>query len=940
MKRTYRAKTKRMRTAVKTVALMSLGIPLATMPAVAQDDEGELTPVVITGSNIPTVELEGPSPIVRIDREEINRSGAETVGELLRRLPQNNAGSYDEKFQNSFAPGTSGVSLRGLGMSYTLVLVDGRRLGNHSMAQNMTTAFASLNDIPMAVVERVEVLTDGASAIYGSDAIAGVINIITRDNFEGLEINASYSNATDHDMGTQRYSITGGTTSENGNAWVTIDYMQRNSVQMTDRDFSASADQRGAGGYDFRSSSGNPGSIKLLGGTEENPSPFDSGFYTIPIDSLGNPTAEEIVGTLSIVDNIGDDGIPDGTQSRVWSGGGINRFDYNPWMTLTPAIERLGASSRINYTLTDYATAFLHTTYRNLKVHQEMAPTPAFGDLNTDTWGILPASNAFNPFGEDTTFRHRLIEVGPRLFDIEDDVFRVIPGVKFDIGDSWQGEAAFLYNKKETIDFGQNFVSSDAFKEALASSDPATAYNIFGAGLGINSPSVLDALRVNTLRRAESELRMFDVKAAGDLAELPGGTLALAVGAETAQEETSDIGDSLSMSNKIVASGGTSNSGSRSRDAAYAEFMIPIIGEDNRISGIHSLGVQAAWRVEQYSDFGSDDNPKVGLKYSPNENVLLRATYQTAFRAPSLQQLYMGESIAHPHLIDPARGDTGMQYKTKSGGNEDLQPESADSISAGAVVDIPMPENMSLSVSVNWSQIELEDQITSVGAQYMLNNEEIFSDNIIRNEQTDADRAANNPGPDGQFATEDHPEWGDDDIPNGGIPGSLKYINNSYLNLAKVQVEALDLQIDYGIDTSVGYFGVDLAAAYLYKYDYKARPTDAGFQDEAGSYSRPEWRGRVGMWWNYDKYTAGATVNYVDSFDQLYGVIAEVASHTTLDLQASYDLTDNSRVTVGALNVTGEDPPWSDSETEGYAFAAAGHSPVGAILYGNVTVRF
>ena len=747
MKRAYRAKTKRMRIAVKTAALMSLGIPLATLPALAQDDEGELTPVVITGSNIPTVELEGPSPIVRIDREEINRSGAETVGELLRRLPQNNAGSYDEKFQNSFAPGSSGISLRGLGMSYTLILVDGRRLGNHSMAQNMTTAFASLNDIPMAVVERVEVLLDGASAIYGSDAIAGVINIITRDNFEGLEINASYSNATEHDMGTQRYSITGGTTSENGNAWVTIDYMQRNSVQMTDRDFSASADQTGAGGYNFSSSSGNPGSIKILPGSEQ----FESGFYQVPAGSTGTPTAEEIIGSP-----------------------GINRFDYNPWMTLTPAIERSGASSRINYTLTDYATAFVHTTYRNLKVHQEMAPTPAFGDLNTDTWGILPASNAFNPFGEDTTFRHRLIEVGPRLFDIEDDVFRVIPGVKFDIGDSWQGEAAFLYNKKETIDFGQNFVSADAFKEALASSDPATAYNIFGAGLGINSPSVLDALRVNTLRRAESELRMFDVKAAGDLAELPGGTLALAVGAETAQEETSDISDSLSMSNKIVASGGTSNSGSRSRDAAYAEFMIPIIGEDNRISGIHSLGVQAAWRVEQYSDFGSADNPKVGVKYSPDEHVLLRATYQTAFRAPSLQQLYMGESISHPFLIDPARGDDGMQYKTKSGGNEDLQPESADSISVGAVVDIPMPENMSLSVTVNWSQIELEHQITSVGAQYMLNNEDLFSNNIIRNEQTDADKAADNPGPDGKFATEDHPEWGEDDIPNGGIPGQLE----------------------------------------------------------------------------------------------------------------------------------------------------------------------
>ena len=913
MKRAYRAKTKRMRTAVKTVALMSLGIPLATMPAVAQDDEGELTPVVITGSNIPTVELEGPSPIVRIDREEINRSGAETVGELLRRLPQNNSGSYDEKFQNSFAPGTSGVSLRGLGMGYTLVLVDGRRLGNHSEAQNITTAFSDLNGVPMAVVERIEVLLDGASAIYGSDAVAGVINIITRDNFEGVEINVGYSNTADSDMGTQRYSITGGTVSENGNAWVSVDYMQRNSLQHDDRDYAASANQGPAGGYDFRSSSGNPGSIKILPGSENG---FESGFYQVPAGSTGTPTAEEII-----------------------SAPGINRFDYNPWMTLTPEYERYGASGRINYTLTDYATAFVQTTYRNIKVHQEMAPTPAFGDLNTDTWGILPASNAFNPFGEDTTFRHRLIEMGPRLFDIESDIFRILPGVKFDIGDSWQAETAFLFNKVETINFGQNAVSSDALTDALASSDPATAYNLFGAGLGVNSPSVLDALRVNTVRRAESELRMFDVKAAGDIFELPGGTVALAVGAETAKEDTSDVGDSLSMANKIVASGGTSNAGSRSRDAAYAEFMVPIIGEDNRVSGIHSLGLQAAWRVEQYSDFGSADNPKVGLKYQPHERVLLRGTYQTAFRAPGLQQLYMGQTIAHPFLLDPARGDDGMQYKTISGGNPDLQPEESDSYSIGAVIDIPMPENMSLSVSVNWSQVELENQITSLGAQYMLSNEELFGNNIIRNEQTDADRAADNPGPDGQFATEDHPEWGEDDIPNGGIPGSLKHINNAYLNLANVNVEVLDISIDYGIDTSVGYFGVDLRAAHMESYEYQARPTDA-FEEQVGSYTIPELRGNLSVRWNYDKYSASATVNYVDSFDQLYGVIPEVDSHTTLDLQATYDLTDNSRITVGALNVTDEDPPWSDSEAEGYSYGTAGHSPWGTVMYARATVRF
>ena len=535
--------------------------------------------------------------------------------------------------------------------------------------------------------------------------------------------------------------------------------------------------------------------------------------------------------------------------------------------------------------------------------------------------------------------RHRLIEVGPRISDINSDIFRVLPGVKFDIGDSWQAETAFLYNKVETVDFGSNYVSADALNEALASDDPATAYNPFGAGLGINSPSVLDGLRVNTVRRAHSELRMFDVKAAGDLAELPGGTLALAVGAETAKEDVSDLSDSLSNANKIVGSGGTSNAGGRSRDAAYAEFMIPIIGEDNRVSGIHSLGVQAAWRFENYSDFGSADNPKVGVKYSPTERVLLRATYQTAFKAPSLQELHMGQSHSKDFLVDPARGDGGMQYNTISGGNPDLQPEEADSVSIGAVFDIPMPENKDLSVSVNWSQVKLEDKVAGVGAQYMLLNESLFSSNITRNPQTDADKAADNPGPDGFFGTKNHPEWGDDDIPNGGIRGTIKNIKNTYLNLAEVNVEAIDISIDYGIDTSVGYFDVDFRAAKQDSYEYKARPTDE-FREQVGSYAVPEWRGNLRVWWNYDKYSAGATVNYVDGFDQRYGFIPEVDSHTTLDLQATYDLTDNSRITVGALNVTDKDPPWSDSETEGYSFATAGHSPWGTVLYARATVRF
>ena len=185
---------------------------------------------------------------------------------------------------------------------------------------------------------------------------------------------------------------------------------------------------------------------------------------------------------------------------------GVNLFDQFTLMSLITKIDRSVSTGRIYIILNDYATAFVHTTYRKLKTHYEMAPTPAFGDRNIDTWGILPSSNPYNPFGDSSdwaklsktqkgeavSFKHRFVEVGPRISDIQSDVLRILPGVKFDIGDSWQAETAFLYNRVESTDFGRNFVSTDALKEALASSDPATAYNIFGAGSGINSPSVLD----------------------------------------------------------------------------------------------------------------------------------------------------------------------------------------------------------------------------------------------------------------------------------------------------------------------------------------------------------------------------------------------------------------------------------------------------------------
>jgi outer membrane receptor protein involved in Fe transport len=876
------------------------------MPAVAQDDEGELTPVVITGSNIPTVELEGPSPIVRIDREEINRSGAETVGELLRRLPQNNSGSYDEKNQNSFTPGSSGVSLRGMGMGYSLVLLNGRRMAAYPLT--MTTSFTDLNSVPMAVVERIEVLLDGASAIYGSDAIAGVVNIITREDFEGVEINAGYSNTTDRDAGTQTYSITGGTVAEEGSAWVNISYLQRNAVAHGDRDFSKSAVQERNGGIDFRSSAGNPGSIKLLGG---DGSAYDSGFYRVPLGSSGMVTAEEIIGSKN--------------EDGSWTGGGRNYFDYGPWQSLSPELERTSVSSRVNYNLTDNIKGFLETSHQSNRTVQWMAPTPAFGDVYGYT---VSADNPFNPFGEEVSFRHRLIEAGSRIFEIDTDIFRVLPGIDIDINEKWSAQAAFLHTTADSFRLSRNMISADAFQDALNSSDPNTAYNVFGdaTNQSINSPEVIDSLKVESMQKARVEMQQVDARVWGELAELPGGTLGVVFGVEARQEEAWSKSDPFSRAEKIIGSGGTASAGSRDLTSGYGEFQIPIIGGDNEITGIRALSLQVAGRVEQYSDFGNTSNPKIGLSYRPIDRLLLRATYQEGFKAPTLQQLYMAKTVSHPFLVDPARKDQAqMQYRTISGGNEDLQPENSENVTVGAVVDIPMPENMNLTVMASWGSYDLESLIATVSPQFMLHNEERFKDKIIRNEQTAEDKVA-------------------------GIPGSISEIRSGYQNLAQAQVEVVDISVEYELDTTVGAFTWNTSLANIYNYDWQPKPGDP-FMELAGTFQRPEWRGNTSLWWTYDKYSIGATVNYVDSFDQenysdpgtrdWYGLTkAEVDSLTTLDLQASYQITDSALLRLGARNVTNEMPPWSDENPEGFALGAPGHSVLGAVLYANVSVRF
>jgi iron complex outermembrane recepter protein len=889
--------------------MCTVGVVLSlTLNTLAQDAKTPETmkPVVITGSMIPTVDAANSvAPVLVLDAKAIEKSGAATVAEVLLKIPQNNAGSFNDGFLsgNSFSKGSSSVSLRGLGPNATLVLLNGRRLAGYGFAQNITDTFVDLNSIPLAAVERIDVLKDGASAIYGSDAIAGVINVILKKEFTGVEFSTRLGNTTNKDALEQLYTGTWGVMTDKGSAMIIADYYSRNGLFLRDRSYSKSADQRAHGGVDARSSAGNPGSILLLDnyvvGEGEGAVVYEPNWYKVPTNPeiAGHPSALEVLAAT-----------------------GLNRYDFNPWISAIGETKRYGVFSTLTYNLTDNLEAFVEASFRHITYRVDAAPTPVFGDTDGFT---VAADNPYNPFGQEVSFRYRLTEAGARINLGDTDATRILPGLRLKLGEDWNIETALLWSESRTMEIGKNFISATALQNALNSTDPATALNLFGAGEGVNSQEVIDGLKVNTTRYGVSSLLSPDLKLTGSLPiDWGAGKVGLAVGGEYRQEKISDTADTFSEQNLIVSSGGTSGEGSREAWAAYGELAIPVIGKDLAFTGCKQFDIQVAGRFEDYSDFGNTFKPKVGARWKVVDQVVLRGTYAEGFRAPSLVELFQGQSVSYDPLTDPARGDNDMQYKVVRGGNPDLDAEESKSWTAGFEVE-PIKH---LTLAVDWFNIEQTAKITDIDPQDILNNEALFPGAVIRNPQTA------------------------DDIAHD-IPGSIVQINSGYKNLATREVEGLDFGVRYTIPTdSWGEFTAQADAAWLYKFDEQPKPGDP-YIHYAGSYSQPEWRGSASLDWDYKDLSLTFTANYVGEYDQVnYIVYQYVSDIWTYDLQASYSFRDlqnsnlkwlnDTKVIVGVQNLLDEKPPFSDYSGDNGGYDTAWGDPRGRFVYLQVTKKF
>lgn len=864
--------------------------------------------VEITGSNIKRIDSEGPLPVIVIKREDIEASGKTTVNELLSNLTVVSGGSFSEATNagNTFAPGTASVSLRGLGVNTTLVLLNGRRIANYGFAQNINENFVDLNSIPVSAIERIEILKDGASAIYGSDAIAGVINVILRKDFSGVEVSASTGFSKAGGGAETRAAVTAGFGSlavNRFNAMVTLDYYKRDAINSSQRDF-VRADQRGfgAGGSDFRSPTGNPG---YFGGGGPN-----RAFSTCP--------ADRVVSAASL---------------GVGGGGTVCAYDFTAFNNLIPETQRVGAMGSAVFQLSPNWSLFAEGMFNRNETDRSSAPTPAsFGGISGHP--DFPAGQAFN------SISYRFLEAGGRLNDTKTDSARVLGGIRGSAF-GWDMEAAVNYARSKTTDVGSGFIIQNRAAEAFA----GTLAGFVGQRYRVINPSLnpagmLAAISISPVRVGVSDLKGADVRANRELFSMAGGPAAIAIGYEYRKEEVADTPDfrvALINPNRVTVSGsgGTAVAGGRTSNSGYAELSLPFA---------KNFESQIAIRSDNYSDFGTATTPKVGLSWKPTSSFLARAGYAEGFRAPSLAELFLGESTSFPSVRDtprcndyrngplgPSSPDTqavcgatntgnAAQVRSIFLGNTLLGPEKSKSYSAGIVLE----PSRDTSVALDYYRIDHKNRILSPTAGFILANESLFPGAVTRAARTATDVAANARGA------------------LRGTSGDLTPgITRTFFNASQQNTSGLDLDIRNRF--SLGDWGrLDLTNSFTYIIGLKRQLNPGQPLDElVNTYSVPRWRHTISAAWTSGSW--GATINgntiagYQDNFS-VNGVVPQIGNDFTVDAQVRYTGLKGMTLALGASNLFDHKPPFSNENYYGYNPNVS--SPRGAYYYASVRYKF
>jgi iron complex outermembrane recepter protein len=874
-----------MSTTLARAIRLAIGLSAAMAAPLAMAQETE--EIVVTGSRIArSGDFESPSPIITVDREAIDKSGYNNLQQVLEKIPASGNGTFSTRGNNQDSTGNGGaaVSLRGLGADATLVLVNGRRVSVSPFAESITTNFVDINSIPVSAIERVEVLKDGASAVYGSDAVAGVVNIVLRDNFEGFEVGASYGDVTSGSNAETTASAIWGTGGDNGNVTMIFDYFKNDTLFNTERGSLGSADQSARGGADQRSSRSYPGSFIVDGVQTVDP--------TCPPDRTSAPNCF---------------------------------FDYGPFNMLMPESERTGLLVLGTLEM-GAAELFTEVAVQHNTSVAEGAPTPL-----DDTAGLtVPGTHPGNPFlgaNEIIIRRYRTVDAGPRLWDIESDNLRLLAGLRGEISDDWNWEVAAQRGRAESEQTGSRsmgWVRTDFLQEQINLGN----YNPFSTTA--NPQSVINDITTSLVRRGKSDLTSFDASVNGSLFDLSAGPVLMAAGLEYREESVSDIPDDQFQRGLIFGTESVAAGAERDISSAYVEFSVPLL---------ESVELQVAGRYDDYSDFGDTVNPKAALRWEVTDNFALRTSWGQGFRAPSLAQIGLGPSKESQFFVDrlycvdqgvdPNDPDACplLDYLIEFTGNAGLEAEESENFNVGLTWQ-PLD---SLDISVDYWDILQENKIDEepFGALYSQ-----FCD------EQDNPRCTRAPALPGDTLGELQQINGATFINIG--EQSVQGIDLAVAFATEVGSATMTLGLDYShlleferVESNLEGTGLvtrSLAGEYEYPEDRFVLTNGWQFGD-LGVFALVNYIGEF-------EDTPDANQDGLLDYDTV--TTRKVDSFVTLNLQVSYDGIKNTKLMLGVDNALDENPPFAigDFDTDLYGYVASQHSPRGRFIYTKMTYSF
>ncbi|MDN3638892.1 TonB-dependent receptor [Simiduia curdlanivorans] len=878
-------KRTKLATAIKLAALGAAGAAmLSATPTFAQDDINAIEEVMVTGSRIASAISDTPRPVTTVSLEDMQLSGYDTVGEYLRHSTYNTLGSYRDQSGSSFGS-VALVDLKGLGPDRTAVLVNGRRVPGNPWTG---TSAVDISTIPMAAIERVEILTDSASAVYGADAIGGVVNVIMKKNWEGVEISVGGSQPDRDDAKGENFSFTAGTASDKGSIVFSAEYAKKGTIYDRDRDFSKVKINSPAGVLPV------DGSTDLQGINGGGNSAFSMDFSR----ALGPVGTCDYSGLTPVADPFGVPGTGCG-------------YAYADFKAITRGYERRSTFLAGEYNINDDHKIFFENRYMNKEDLGVFAP--AIGGFVVDETAPL------NTFGEDFILYHRFVGHGTRDDSGASNELDTTIGLSGNLfNDEVNYEVYARDYRFEAAEIGYNYILTSVIEDLVTSGE----YNFLNP-FDEDNAGAIAASSATLSRDINTQFEGYGITLDGsmDSVQLAGGAIGWAAGWEYGRESYQDIYDSYREAGNVLGSAGNSSSGSRSRQAVFGEVELPVL--DN-------LAINVAARFDDYDDVGSEFSPMLSGRYQPTDWLTIRASWGEGFKAPNLTAMYSELAQDFPQAPDLLRcraqgiadnACPNSQLEQHTGGNPELQPETTESYNIGFVIE-PLD---SLSMSVDLWNITIDDVVQTLDTNDVLELER-----------------------QGQLA----PGMYVNRTPTvNGIPGNITRcegntqplpfcgIVNVYGNLASREVQGLDFKINYGLETGIGSFDFDAVLSNIQKYDEEL--PIIGVIERAGTQGFPENRFNFGVRYSLDMVTVVYNYTWIDETESDYG--GKFEQWDSHDLNFLYTAPFGTEFSFGIQNLTDEDPSIETAtgwNTNTESVSTGLYSISGRVYSGNIRHRF